>query len=284
MTGGRLDPVSKIFSAVNKSALTQFSFLSIRGPEPVLDMEGVEYVKGWARGEKQEIFDVVTFVLVLPPKSSALICRLTAPQVLEEMFYALPWEPLRPVQDTTGGPGLCFPLQIEALCTQSVGGPMTHFFCESFHAVDFRCPVSTPLLAVGDGTVFEVADSNVVSGIWAENLGKWNSISIDLECGPFRFDYVHIKAGSARVRPGDKVARGQIICESGDVGFSPEPHVHLEMHRIDDLDGPSEPFLFTTSADVAYVPVACRVYGPQGEVGVSDFSTAATACASLCQT
>ena len=45
------------------------------------------------------------------------------------------------------------------LCTQGEGGALTHFFSGNLHAVDFRCAVGTPLLAVRAGTVVEVAPS-----------------------------------------------------------------------------------------------------------------------------
>ena len=42
---------------------------------------------------------------------------------------------------------------------------------------------------------------------------------------------MHIARGSCRVRVGERVAAGQVICASGDVGFCPEPHLHIELHE-----------------------------------------------------
>ena len=49
-------------------------------------------------------------------------------------------------------------------------------------------------------------------------------------------EYVHIKKDSAVVEVGDKVRRGQKVCESGEVGFSPEPHLHFTAFRTRDAD------------------------------------------------
>merc|ERR1712046_15302 len=55
-----------------------------------------------------------------------------------------------------------FPLGGEGpyLCTQGMGGSLTHFFAASYHAIDFRCDEGTPLLAVADGVVTDVQDDN----------------------------------------------------------------------------------------------------------------------------
>jgi murein DD-endopeptidase MepM/ murein hydrolase activator NlpD len=68
------------------------------------------------------------------------------------------------------------------LCTQGVGGTLTHFFRGNYHAVDFQCAIGTPLLAVGNGTVLAVQDCHTnVSGIGTYNLYQWNSILIQLD-------------------------------------------------------------------------------------------------------
>ena len=149
-------------------------------------------------------------------------------------------------------------------CTQGVGGELTHFFAGNLHAIDFACPIGTPLLAVGDGTVVQVQAANRLTGIAVSNLFQWNSIllkldpadgeveaTVDPPCvdtaeedslvgvddndvqgdGPLFVEYVHI--ATAMVNPGDRVCRGQMIGTSGSVGFSPEPHLHFAAYRSD---------------------------------------------------
>jgi hypothetical protein len=79
-----------------------------------------------------------------------------------------------------------------------------------------------------------------VSGIAASNLFHWNSMMIqstEVDASePLFIEYVHIQTNSCAVKVGDIVERGQYICRSGSVGFSPEPHLHLAAYRSNGVD------------------------------------------------
>ena len=79
-----------------------------------------------------------------------------------------------------------------------------------------------------------------VSGIAARNLFHWNSILIqskDVDTSdPLFVEYVHIQTNSCAVKVGDTVERGQFLCRSGSVGFSPEPHIHMAAYRSNEVD------------------------------------------------
>eukprot|EP00928_Gymnodinium_smaydae_P070549 TRINITY_DN54360_c0_g1_i1.p1 TRINITY_DN54360_c0_g1~~TRINITY_DN54360_c0_g1_i1.p1 ORF type:complete len:394 (+),score=38.80 TRINITY_DN54360_c0_g1_i1:20-1201(+) len=177
------------------------------------------------------------------------------------------------------------------LCTQGFGGRLTHFFPESYHAVDFRCPVGTPVLAVADGTITEIQQHNTVTGIHCMNLGLWNSVTLSIPNAVsggtdiWTVDYVHIAPGSVKFRVGDKVKAGDTIALSGEVGFAPEPHLHLEVHLASDPMGSSVPFRLrravanastpaakcdgeAVSERESYIPEAGEWYGPCGRVDV----------------
>ena len=78
---------------------------------------------------------------------------------------------------------------------------------------------------------------------------------------------MHIKPDSACVAVGAEVEAGQVICESGAVGFAPEPHVHVEVHDANDPMGPSVPFMLRVSeSQDLVVPVAGRMYNDNGMV------------------
>ena len=71
--------------------------------------------------------------------------------------------------------------------------------------------------------VVALQQSSNVGGIRCDNLFTWNSVMLCLR-GRFEgvyVEYVHIAAQSCRVKEGDLVARGDVICETGDVGFCP---------------------------------------------------------------
>ena len=180
------------------------------------------------------------------------------------------------------------------LCTQGEGGHLTHYMTGNHHAVDFRCPEGTPCVAVCDGTVVDCQDDNTLTGVAVGNLFKWNSISIRADDddgngdgegdeyvanvntstsrgGPLYLEYVHIQSGSICVKPGDKVTRGQVICRSGGVGFSPEPHLHFSAFRSDDPTAPTVRVWFEARCDdyeeTLFIPKAGLFYNKRGEAG-----------------
>jgi hypothetical protein len=99
---------------------------------------------------------------------------------------------------------------------------------ESFLAFD------QPLLAVADGTVVtavnDVVDGVplvVPAGLKVAELGG-NQVVIDIGDGRYAF-YAHIKQGSVKVKPGDKVTKGQEIARLGNSGSTTEAHLHFHV-------------------------------------------------------
>ena len=93
-----------------------------------------------------------------------------------------------------------------------------------------------PLLAVADGTVVsvlsDVADSTpqvVPTDLSFAQLGG-SYVILDIGGGNFVY-YAHMVPGSATVRVGEKVVRGQVIGELGNSGNSTEAHLHLHVAR-----------------------------------------------------
>eukprot|EP00615_Pteridomonas_danica_P002951 CAMPEP_0114335536 /NCGR_PEP_ID=MMETSP0101-20121206/5120_1 /TAXON_ID=38822 ORGANISM="Pteridomonas danica, Strain PT" /NCGR_SAMPLE_ID=MMETSP0101 /ASSEMBLY_ACC=CAM_ASM_000211 /LENGTH=267 /DNA_ID=CAMNT_0001467187 /DNA_START=425 /DNA_END=1228 /DNA_ORIENTATION=- len=143
------------------------------------------------------------------------------------------------------------------LCSQGCGGGLTHFSHPStFHALDFETCVGTPVLAVGNGIVVDIRQKCCVSGIHVSHLFQWNAITLQLDVGndddgrggaeennstSIIVEYVHIKAHSVRVAVGDRVEAGQVLCLSGDAGFCPVPHLHIEAHLSREVGAPSIP-------------------------------------------
>lgn len=91
-------------------------------------------------------------------------------------------------------------------------------------------------LAVADGIVVAVKDSipeNIPGPasravpITLETVGG-NFVIIDIGQGRYAF-YAHLKPGSLRVRPGDRVRKGQVIGLVGNSGNSTEPHLHFHL-------------------------------------------------------
>jgi hypothetical protein len=106
---------------------------------------------------------------------------------------------------------------------------------------NYRC-YGTEALAVADGVVVAVKDGipeNVPGAnsravpITLETVGG-NHVILDLSNGHFAF-YAHLQPGSLRVKPGDKVRRGQVVGLVGNSGNSTEPHLHF---HISDSNSP----------------------------------------------
>ena len=153
------------------------------------------------------------------------------------------------------------------LCTQGFNGALTHFQLGTYHALDFACEIGTPVVAVGDGTVRKLQQGNTASGIHVDNLFCWNSLILELDSG-FFIEYVHIRSGSARVIEGQHVVCGEVLCESGCVGFCPEPHLHIQAHASDADDAPTIPFTLRGGEGGAYVPIAGQWYDATGPSGL----------------
>jgi murein DD-endopeptidase MepM/ murein hydrolase activator NlpD len=261
-----------------------------------------------------KLVSCTTLIVLCPPTTFAHLCYLpedVSPSTLRLESDVQEWQK-HPDPDDTHSQTIGFPLQTSSsedattatsfLCTQGVGGCLTHFFAGNLHAIDFQCAIGTPLLAVGNGIVVKVkADCNNVTGIAVTNLFAWNSILLQLDedtenvidhkhndttagpdetssskasAGPLFVEYVHIQ--SAAVTVGDRVVAGQVIGTSGSAGFSPEPHLHLAAYRsCDDTAATCRVYFHTNHDDdddddstprKVYLPMAGQRYTANGPV------------------
>src|SRR5690606_30765550 len=94
-------------------------------------------------------------------------------------------------------------------------------------------------LAVADATVAAVIDGlpEQTPGEYPTNIplaqADGNSVILDLGGGRFAL-YAHLQPGSLRVKPGERVRRGQVLGLVGNSGNSVAPHLHFHV-----MDGPS---------------------------------------------
>ena len=219
-----------------------------------------------------------TFIITIPPQTFIELCSLAPLQSTQEQYGS--WsnveiesdiQPItyHPYPNDTHLYTMHFPFQSTIninnddnnnnpnstycatfQCIQSEKGELTHFFKGNYHAIDFACPIGTPLYSPVNGTVVSVCQHRVsndnsnddgnggsilleVGGIAATNMFHWNSIMIQVidVNDPLYVEFVHIKTNSCVVRVGDVVHKGQLICFSGSVGFSPVPHLHMAAYR-----------------------------------------------------
>ena len=106
--------------------------------------------------------------------------------------------------------------------------------------------------------------TNAGAGVGTDAKGESGESSSG---GDLFVEYVHIKAGSVRVKVGDRVNLGDVVCESGGVGFSPEPHLHFTAFRSREPTAPTTRVKFHAAGGGApYVPTAGTYYDASGMV------------------
>lgn len=121
---------------------------------------------------------------------------------------------------------------------------ITHASADSYYAVDFEMPIGTDIYAARGGVVFEVASTNFRGGTDpGKDLPAANLVRILHDDGSFAV-YAHLNWNTIRVRPGDRVKRGEYIADSGNTGFSTGPHLHFAVLRNRGLRLESVPIVF----------------------------------------
>jgi murein DD-endopeptidase MepM/ murein hydrolase activator NlpD len=106
------------------------------------------------------------------------------------------------------------------------------------------------VLAVADATVAVAIDRypDLRVGAEREELTPQseggNRVVLDLGDGRFAA-YAHLQAGSVKVRPGDRVTRGQPMAKAGSSGTTGGPHLHFQvMDRPSILFADGLPYVF----------------------------------------
>ena len=104
---------------------------------------------------------------------------------------------------------------------------LTHTTPDSYYAVDFAMPIGTDIYAARGGIVFEVASTNFRGGLDRERDGAAANLIRIMHDDGSQAVYAHLNWNTIRVRPGDRVERGEYIADSGNTGFSTGPHLHF---------------------------------------------------------
>jgi murein DD-endopeptidase MepM/ murein hydrolase activator NlpD len=82
---------------------------------------------------------------------------------------------------------------------------------------------------------------------------RGNAVTLDLGGDKYAL-YVHLQPGSIRVKPGDRVRRGQVLGLVGNSGNSTGPHLHFHVASSAGLNGHGLPFVLDSFELVAMVP------------------------------
>ncbi len=115
--------------------------------------------------------------------------------------------------------------------SQAYPDQVTHADSGSRYAVDFVMPIGTGVYAAREGTVIEVASDYFESGLDPQTDGpRANIVRILHDDGTMAL-YAHLNWNSIRVEPGQHVARGEYLADSGNTGFTTGPHLHFVVQR-----------------------------------------------------
>jgi len=143
--------------------------------------------------------------------------------------------------------------------TQAFPEVATHTTRDSYYAIDLAMPIGTDVFAARGGLVFDVASSNFRGGLDPVRHGPAaNVVRILHDDGTYAV-YAHLNTNTIRVRPGDRVARGEYIADSGNTGFSSGPHLHFAVVRNAGMRIESLPVSFIGADADTVVPASGMV-------------------------
>jgi len=145
---------------------------------------------------------------------------------------------------------------------QGFHGTFSHRGSNEF-AVDFDCPVATPVLAARDGIVVAYNAAAQGAGTTPEFLDyrRTNFVLVLHDDGTVG-EYMHLSPSGIEVKAGQRVERGSRLGLSGNTGFSSTPHLHFQVMTSAE-DGASVlsfPFKLATKPKRVEEPVQGRRY------------------------
>jgi murein DD-endopeptidase MepM/ murein hydrolase activator NlpD len=135
---------------------------------------------------------------------------------------------------------ISLPLQAgtEFLLSQGAFGRNTHHDPGEEYKWDFDVPFDTPVLAVENGTVLSVWEPDAGGGCDPKFSESPHNIKIEHGDGTVA-QYVHV---NGRVKPGDRVRRGDVIAVTALNGFICSPQLCFSVYKSrDHLHGTPSP-------------------------------------------
>ncbi len=158
--------------------------------------------------------------------------------------------------------GLPYPRGQTFAVLQGFHGAFSHRGSNEF-AVDFDCPVATPVLAARPGIVIAANANAQGSGTTPDYLDykRTNFVIVMHEDGTLG-EYMHLAPASVEVKPGQPVERGQELALSGNTGFSSTPHLHFQVMTAapDGVSARSFPFEMAVAPGQVEEPTLSRRY------------------------
>ncbi len=161
--------------------------------------------------------------------------------------------PGQPSQADAGEYQKPFSAYADWFISQGFQGRASHQSRDSAFAVDFALLIGTPVRAARSGWVMEVIDHyRDGGGIRQSDLDNANLVRIRHEDGSMAV-YGHLMRDSVTVSPGQWLAAGQVIAQSGNSGYSHGPHLHFAVQVNSGMQLDSVPFILRDDAGAVMI-------------------------------
>lgn len=116
-------------------------------------------------------------------------------------------------------------------------------FEESRYAIDFLVALNTPVLATRKGIVVKIKSDSEKYGLDKNLASEANYVVVEHDDKTFA-EYLHLGKDKVVVKQGQKVGVGDILGYTGLSGCMSEPHLNLNVFKVQDGKGVSIPFEF----------------------------------------
>ena len=146
-----------------------------------------------------------------------------------------------------------FALAQSFLVSQAPPLAITHRDAASRNAIDIVMPVGTAVHAAREGLVINVAHRFFRGGLDTAISDEANFVQVLHDDGTTAI-YAHLQMDTIRVRPGQRVERGEYIANSGNTGFSSGPHLHFVVVRNAGFRSESVPVVFEGPGGASVAP------------------------------
>ncbi len=117
---------------------------------------------------------------------------------------------------------------------------------DGYNLEDYYC-YRKPVLSPVRGRVVRVVNhlpDNPIGKVDMKN--NWGNLVIIYDERGFYVEISHFAQNSIRVKEGDWVEKGAMLGLCGNSGYSPQPHIHIQVQLTDRIGAPSVPFSFSS--------------------------------------